>query len=350
MIVTFAYPTTPLYSGGVVTLWEYANGLARRGHEVHIVHGPTIPGLITSIDQIDWFTFDPTVAHHIVGSIDDPSLPSADVIFQMGAPARLGQPVVLVQGYRLLATALERPAFRAPCPKICVARWLTDVGEAWGSHPEQLLHVPPGIDHHRFAPPPGPDHRPIDVAMLSSIHPVKGGDDGLAALHRVHRHRPELRVALFGIIAPDHEVPPWAAYHRAPHQDELARNIYGRARIFLQPSRREGFGLTAVEAMATGCALVTTDNGGSRDYADDDQSAVVVPPRRPGALAAAIIGLLEDEDRLRRLAEAGRRVASRFTWDRAAADLEAHLERYLADPAALQKPPLDAPMFLEDSW
>ncbi len=124
--------------------------------------------------------------------------------------------------------------------------------------------------------------------------------------------------------------------------------MFGDARIYLQPSWHEGFGLTAVEAMASGSTLVTTDNGGSRDYAFDGRTAVVVPPREPRTMASALERLLDD-DRLRiRLGEQGRDAVARFDWDVAARILEQNLEIYLADPGALQKPPGDAPLFLED--
>lgn len=349
MIISFSYPSTHRYGGGVDTLFSYADGLARRGHTVHLIHGPAIPDLISSPDDISWHRFEPAITHHVVASLADPSLPAADVIFQPDAPPHLGQPVVLIQGYKLLAAALERPAFRAACPKVCVAGWLTRVGQAWGSPPEQLLHVPPGIDHQHFRPAGAATERPIDVAMLYTDHPVKGGADGLAALDLVRRRRPDLRVVLFGMLPPG-ELPPWATFRQAPDHETLAAEIYGCAKVFLQPSWREGFGLTAVEAMACGAALVTTDNGGSEDYARPGFTAEVAPPRDPASLAAAIERLLDDDAHRGNVARAGEDLAATFTWDHAAELLEDHLERYLADPAALQRPPSDAPMFLEDSW
>lgn len=349
MIVTFSYPSTALYGGGVATLWSYANGLAARGHQIHLIHGPEHPGLISGPDDVDWFTFDPSITHHVALRLDDPSLPSADVIFQVGLPARMGQPAVLVQGYKLLGAVLERPLFRAPCPKLCVASWLTDIGVAWGSPPEQMLHSPLGIDLEHFNRAAGSDDRPIDVAMLHSVHPVKGTADGLAALAEVRRHRPDLRVVLFSVVPAD-DLPDWVEFRLAPDHATLAREVYGRTKVFLQPSWREGFGLTAIEAMACGAALVTTDNGGSRDYARPGTTAAVVAPHDIAALAAEVERLLGDEEARRGLAAAGAELAATFTWDRAAEILEAHLVRYLEDPAALQGEPGDAPLHLEDSW
>lgn len=348
MIVTFVYPSSPVYTGGVVVLYHYANGLARRGHEVHFVHGPANPHRIDRLDQLDWFTFDERVSHHLVDSLEHPSLPDGDVVFSDVSPARLGQPVLLIQGYKMLAASIERAAFRSPCPKLVVASWLRDVGVRWGSPPEQMLYVPMGVDLDLFHAVTPPDDRPIDVALLWNEHPVKGWEDGVAALEEVRRTRPDLRVEAFGMVAPRVGLPPWIRLHVDPGRAAIATDILDRAKVFVQPSRREGFGYAAVEAMACGAALVTTDNGGSRDYAEDDRTALVVPREDPTAMATAVEALLSDDDRRARLSEAGARHVRRFTWEEGSAVMEAHLQRYLADPAALQKPPSAAPMHLED--
>jgi glycosyltransferase involved in cell wall biosynthesis len=346
--ITFVYPSSPVYTGGVVVLYHYANGLARRGHDVHFVHGPTTPMRISSMDELSWFPFDERVGHQIADDLDDPSIPDGDVVFSLEAPARLGQPVILIQGYGLIAAAIERPAYRARCPKLMVASWLRDVGVAWGSPPEQMLYVPMGLDHDVFRVLDPGGERPLDVAILSHQHPKKGWDDGLAALDLVRRGRPDLRVAAFGILDRGEPLPSWVEFHRDPSRPQLVGDVLNRAKVFLQPSRLEGFGYAAVEAMACGAALVTTDNGGSRDYALHDETALVVGRRDVPAMAEAVTALLADDDRRVRLAAAGERLVRRFTWEEGAAAMEAHLERYLSDPGALQAPPGDAPMFLED--
>jgi L-malate glycosyltransferase len=131
-------------------------------------------------------------------------------------------------------------------------------------------------------------------------------------------------------------------FWRAPDHAALADRIYNDSRVFLQPSYHEGFGYTAVEAMACGCALVTTDNGGSRDYAMDGETALVVPPGDPAALAGAAERLLRDDAQRARLADAGSALTRRrFDWDDTAALLERHLEAYVADPARYQQAPAD---------
>ncbi|MEO6629190.1 MAG: glycosyltransferase family 4 protein [Aquihabitans sp.] len=350
MIINFSWPSSAHFGGGVVTMYEYANAMARRGHEVNFVHGPKIPDLIRHIDELHWFSFEPSICHYVADSLDDPRLPAGDVYFADGRPRRLGQPLVLIQGYKLMATRFERPAYRAACPKLCVASWLIDIGTAWGSPAEQMMTVPIGMDHEVFRPTVPLDQRPVDVAMLYTPHPVKGGDDGLDALELIHERFPKAHVELFGVIMPERRPPDWVTFHLGLTRERLASDVYNRAKVFLQPSWREGFGLTSIEAMACGAALVSTDNGGSRDYALHGETALVIPPHGPQAMADTVSALLEDPTERIRLAIAGQQYVRRFNWDAAAIALENHMERYLADPARYQKPPADAPIFLDDSW
>ena len=127
----------------------------------------------------------------------------------------------------------------------------------------------------------------------------------------------------------------------SPDHETLAHEIYGRCQVFLQSSRREGFGFTAIEAMACGAALVTTDNGGSRDYAIDGETALVAPPHDVDAMASLVVSLLRDDVRRSEVAQAGERHVRKFDWDIGAAAIEDVLVRYIADPAAFQRPPSD---------
>jgi glycosyltransferase involved in cell wall biosynthesis len=98
-----------------------------------------------------------------------------------------------------------------------------------------------------------------------------------------------------------------------PH-DEL-QGLYARAAVVACPSRREGFGVACLEAMAHGRPVVATAVGGLRDLVVDGETGLVVPPRDPGALRSALERLLGDPVLRRRLGAAGReRARERFSW------------------------------------
>lgn len=85
-------------------------------------------------------------------------------------------------------------------------------------------------------------------------------------------------------------------FHVNPSNAKLAE-LYNGSAIFGVSSRKEGFGMPAAEAMASGCAVVSTDNGGIRTFGIDGENCVLVPPESPSALADAIGSLVEDSDR-----------------------------------------------------
>lgn len=340
MRVSVAVPSGKDPVGGVFALYEFANGLARRGHEVHLAHVNIWGRGVESMDDLQRYSFEPEIAHHFSHE-DQGAMPPADIFFGTGAPERFGQPVLLVQGMDMLHPHIEQQAFRSPCLKVCVATWLKDAGAVFGAPPEQFRVAPMGIDRARYRLTEPIDTRRPTVAMLYSTHPAKGWDVGLPALIEAKRHRPDLDAVVFGTVEPPEALPPWVRFLLSPDPETAVREVYNRSQVFLQASHYEGFGFTAIEAMACGCALVTTDNGGSRDYAFDGETALVTGPGDASALASAIVALVDDPVRRLAMAEAGRRLVQRFDWDAGAAALERHLLDYLADPAAFQRLPGD---------
>lgn len=90
---------------------------------------------------------------------------------------------------------------------------------------------------------------------------------------------------------------------------------YERAAVVVCPSRREGYGVVAREAMAHARPVVATAVGGLIEAVEDDVTGLVVPPRDPAALRSALERLLADESLRERLGVAAREAAERrFSW------------------------------------
>jgi glycosyltransferase involved in cell wall biosynthesis len=90
-------------------------------------------------------------------------------------------------------------------------------------------------------------------------------------------------------------------------------SYYDRAAVVVVPSRREGYGMTAREAMAHGRPVVATAVGGLVDAIEDGVSGVLVPSGDVGALRAAIDRLLEDPALRRELGAGARRASARLS-------------------------------------
>jgi glycosyltransferase involved in cell wall biosynthesis len=97
------------------------------------------------------------------------------------------------------------------------------------------------------------------------------------------------------------------------------------AAAVLVPSRKEGFGLPVLEAMAAGVPVLAADTPALREVGGD--AAAYLPVADPGPWARAIDALTTDPAAARARVGAGRARAAEFSWDRTAAALaEAHRE------------------------
>ena len=156
-------------------------------------------------------------------------------------------------------------------------------------------------------------HTPPRCLMQHHGLAVKGVADGLRAFELARREVPDLTLSLFGPHSRTAETPYRNLGFVLP--TELGR-MYLDHDILIWPSRREGYGLPPVEAMACQCAVATTDNGGSEEFAVPEETALVSPPGDPEALAASIVRLASDPDVRRRVAEnAYAAVRRTMTWD-----------------------------------
>jgi glycosyltransferase involved in cell wall biosynthesis len=115
-------------------------------------------------------------------------------------------------------------------------------------------------------------------------------------------------------------------------EDSRLAALYRGATAAVVPSRYEGFGLPALEAMASGAPVIVTDAGNSPAVVGS--AAVVVPAGDARALASALQALLEDPALRDRLRHAGPLQASGFSWTQAAERTVEVYERVLASSRA----------------
>lgn len=98
--------------------------------------------------------------------------------------------------------------------------------------------------------------------------------------------------------------------------DELLPGLYAGARAFVLPSRYEGFGLTCLEAMASGVPVVAADRAALPEVCGP--AAVLVDPDDAAAVAAGLERVITDETLRARLVATGAVRAAELTWPRAA--------------------------------
>src|SRR3954451_14324119 len=107
--------------------------------------------------------------------------------------------------------------------------------------------------------------------------------------------------------------------------DEDLPALYAGALVFALPSLHEGFGLTALEAMAAGVPVVASSRGALREVVAG--AAIIADPEDWGMFTAAIMQAATDAPQRALMQSAGQSIAARYTWDRAAREVASILRR-----------------------
>jgi len=231
-----------------------------------------------------------------------------------------------LQGYET-PPGEENPAmdavWRLPLHKIVISKWLVDLArDRFGD--VDVDHVPNSVDTEQFhSPPRGKQPQPT-VGLLYSTLKLKGVDVALDALELARRRLPSLRVVAFGAepLSQIQPLPPYAEFHYRPPQTAL-RDLYGRCDAWLCGSRREGFHLPPLEAMACRCPVVSTRVGGPADVVQDGINGFLVDIEDYRGLAEALVTVLGSPDvEWKRMSGAALATARRYTWDDATDLLE----------------------------
>jgi glycosyltransferase involved in cell wall biosynthesis len=146
----------------------------------------------------------------------------------------------------------------------------------------------------------------IVVLALGALVRRKGYDLLLEALRRIQR-RPLVWIAGEGPerAALERQIGELGGRARLLGRREDVPDLLGAVDIVALPSRAEGLGVAALEAMAAGRALVAARVGGLAELVADGRTGLVVPPEDPAALAGALKHLAEDADLRARLGAAG---------------------------------------------
>ena len=327
--------------GGHRDIFEHLNGLLERGHEV---------ALYTLGDQPDWFELHAPV--HSFEYYEDlvAALAPLDAIkvatwWNTAVPVWLasvlhGIPAYFVQdietsyypddeAVRHAVLDSYRPEFHF----MTISSWNRERLRELGLDAEL---IPPGIDLENFRPLDSQARRDDMVLAIGRTNPLKNLGLTIDAW-RALAGRPELserpKLCMFGIepevvaeagLAED----PRVHYVRSP-TDAQVNELFNQATVFVQTSTHEGFCLPALEAMATGAAVVCTDAHGNRDFCADGENCLMPEPDRD-SVSAALARVLSDRELRERLGQAGEATARDYSWERRIDALEQFLERVAA--------------------
>jgi glycosyltransferase involved in cell wall biosynthesis len=192
--------------------------------------------------------------------------------------------------------------------------------------------IPHGVDLARFQhvqPASGLAACRFRFAFIGRLTPVKGVDMLLRAWPKVTARAPGCRLLLIGGEESTHDYR--ALVRRLSIEDSIEWGGYqadvrpwlAGAHALVLPSRREGGGLVALEAMAMGLPVIGSNVGGIPEYVQDGITGRIVPPEQLETLADAMVALALDPEQARTLGQAGRRrISDEFSLQASAARLE----------------------------
>jgi len=215
---------------------------------------------------------------------------------------------------------------------------------------KKVVIIPNGVDTERFNPKTdGSQVRArynleeskviLFVGALTRWHRYKGVDILIKAFMEIQRQLKNARLLIVGEgdLKPEYQ----ALGSRIEHKVIFAGNIdddelpsyYAASDLLVLPSldRSEGFGLTLLEANATGKPVVASNVGGIPSVVTDGVNGLLVPPCDEKTLAKTVINLLRDEDRLLEMGRNGRRIAEGHDWKQIAKKTEELYREVLAD-------------------
>jgi len=189
---------------------------------------------------------------------------------------------------------------------------------------ERIDVVHCGLDHARYRVDASVSESPRPTLLyVGRLRRYKGVEWVLRALPAVRERVPDVRLEVIG------DGPHAAALRRqaarlgvgdavdflgfVPSPDKVRR--MQSAWAVVQPSPKEGWGLTVVEAGACGTAVVAADSPGLRDSVRRDETGLLVPYGDDAAMAGALTRVLLDAELRQRLARGGLAWSDRFHWD-----------------------------------
>jgi glycosyltransferase involved in cell wall biosynthesis len=195
---------------------------------------------------------------------------------------------------------------------------------------QKISVVPGGVDATYFTPQPSGAQEKVRkkynlpasyLLFVGSLSPRKNLDTLLACWQRIAHRYPGHGLVIAGSSGPtlqgvetnqDRQEVRWLGY--VANQDLPA--LYSAARLFIMPSRYEGFGLPVLEAMACGVPVIAARAGALPEVAG--KAALLFDPDNTQELAQTIRQVLEDPDLQTHLIAAGIERSWMYSWDKTA--------------------------------
>lgn len=347
MKILFILPGVGKYTpgGGVKLVLEYANRIAQTGHHVTIVFPKYLNSSISQSEESFvrfklrfskpqkpiWFHLNKSVNFLRVPTLKEKYIPDADVViatawetavFVNEYSAKKGRKYYLFMHYERLPNNIHSDnidyfTFKLPLRKIVISSCLQKTLKERYNEESILLPTAVSLENYYIEATsiPSKDQR---ICMFYNRAIWKGSTSGFKAFESATSQKRHSQLIVIGNQSQENPNKDIITEYYFRPSDDMLRKIFNSCSIFLSPNLLEGFGLPAAEAMACGCALVTVDSCGCRDYAIHNKTALLSLPGDIASLSNHLTMLLDNPDLRNALANNGYNLIRQFSLDKSA--------------------------------
>lgn len=349
MKITFCFEGIPRnIVGGRKVVYDYANWFSKREHDVTILYSlnllyrkyGTVPKIFIWLISCllcryypRWIHLDKRIKTKVLYKWANPYIPNGDIFVGAGSTltqyincldTKKGKAVNFVQDYENweLSDKEVCDTYRLNMCHITISKYLYQLVCQF-ANVHNVYYVPNGINVEIYKlKVPIEKRNPRSIITLYHESNRKGVKYALEAIDNLIIKYPDIQVNMFGTPRRPEKMNARINYIQNATPNQVC-DLYNKSAISLCASLQEGFGLTGMESMACGCALITTNTGGVNDYAKDGETALFVETKSAKDIVEKISYLFEHNEERISLAERGREnIVSNFSFEKSAQILE----------------------------
>ncbi len=342
-------------TGGMNIIFQYANRLTDRGHDV-VLYTPVIPFNLYK-NRIKWYylkyqiksllkwlfggkdklphniypyhfkiKFVP-VMHNIFVRDADASIatswPTSYPVYHFSKSK--GRKYYLIQDYEVWNSNVKAvdKSYTLPLKRIvCGGHMQNLLMEKFGSDSE-LIYI--GLDRERFNNKCKKYNNPRVILFNDHSLPNKNVEGSIYTCEKLHAEFPKLKFRAFG-VRQYHKMPDFVEFTENPDDKEITKQ-YSEADIFIFASKYEGFGSPPSEAMACECAIVANAIAAIPEYSTHMVNAIHADPNDKDGLYKGVKYLLENPELVEKISAAAyHHIRDFMNWDNS----EEHFEKFIS--------------------
>lgn len=322
--------------GGFKIVYEYANRLIEAGDSVSILFlndnvfveykvPKFLKGLCSDImTQIEpkWFPLDKSIKK--VSGINNAQKKFKDIDICIATGSETvdvcktlfphAKKCYLIQAFETWVMEEEKlfDTFNADFKNIAVSSWLKKIVDEHSKEECALIKNPIDLQVYRSITPIEQRDK-YSIGLLYHTMEEKGLKYSIDSLRILKEKYKDLKVYMFGTSDLEEEIPGLVKFVKDASQEETIE-IYNNISVFMSSTINEGYGLTAMEAMACGAAVASSANQGIYEYGIEGVNCLLSPIRDSEAMADNVSRLFDDDELRYRISSQGIESLREFDW------------------------------------